>query len=372
MIKIEFKKKRGKGGIRVPHNTVEVNLDLMKIKEISFEPLRQLQDLERISIRNNNDLEYFDLTPLSSCKNLRVLHLSFNGLRSIDLSPLGELEHLEAIILTGNKNMTAIDLEPLRGRTSFTTFDSKLNPINEIDVSPLVDCINLRTFAADSGTALFVGNPDVQIEDLPEVLQRQMEGVVLKPYTMSSMGGSSLDKSVVPFNTTIIDFSVRKITTFDLGPLRLLKGLEVLKLNDNYLQKIKTAPLADIESLRIVDLSMNNILELDVTPFLSLPSLEEFKIDEFVYPTLGKGRKLGDAKNVLLHSILKEQGDRKSKSKNVDKLVESNRKLVEEIKIIQIKYIMNTTLMNEQLRPYAKEANTIRVELQSLGYRVKT
>jgi len=100
--------------------------------------------------------------------------------------------------------------------------------------------------------------------------------------------------------------------------------------------------------------------------------LEEFKIDEFVYPTLGKGRKLDDAKNDLLHGILKEQGDRKSKSKKVDKLVQRYRKLVEEIKVIYVKYIMNPTMMNEQIRPYNTEAHKIKNELQSLGYRVET
>lgn len=87
--------------IRLKNNVTEIDLSNQGIESIDLSPLSSCKDLRKLILKNNS-LKSIDLSPLSSCSSLNLLDLGNNQMRSVDLSPLRNCTQLETLYIYWN------------------------------------------------------------------------------------------------------------------------------------------------------------------------------------------------------------------------------------------------------------------------------
>ncbi len=199
------------------------------------------QDVEKISLRQK--IVSIDLTPLSSCTNLRTLDLYGNQLQRVDLTPLGSCVNLEDLKL-GNQ-FQYIDLTPLSSCTKLQELHLNAQ-LQSIDLTPLSSCTELRQ--------LWLGDNQLQ----------------------------SIDLTPLSFCTNLQDFSLRnnQLRNIDLTPLSLCTELQAFSLGNNQLQTIDLSPLGSCTHLQNLSLSRNQLQTLDLTPLSPCKFLSELDFNE--------------------------------------------------------------------------------------------
>ncbi|MHA1289596.1 MAG: hypothetical protein ACTSW8_11300 [Candidatus Thorarchaeota archaeon] len=80
-------------------------------------------------------------------------------------------------------------------------------------------------------------------------------------------------------NLKILDVGINKIREIDLRPLLGLPAIEVINLEHNILQEINLAPLRESYTLRRLYLNNNSLEVVDISPLCSLWKLEKVMVD---------------------------------------------------------------------------------------------
>ncbi|MFX0174519.1 MAG: hypothetical protein ACFE9L_21790, partial [Candidatus Hodarchaeota archaeon] len=107
----------------------------------------------------NSKLNEVDLSPLSSCLNLKNLQLSMNELITLDLSPLAACTNLESLSLYNYQ-------------------------LREVDLSPLAHCKKFSDLRIeDSVTLLWVDDSLPRKFRLPRALRKVYNRLTVRPPT---------------------------------------------------------------------------------------------------------------------------------------------------------------------------------------------
>jgi hypothetical protein len=95
-----------KGAFTIPHLSSLESLSLfdMKSEEIDLSPLAESEnlsalDIQSLDIYHQQPLSQLDLSPLSSCTRLKMLHISNTGVEEFDLTPLLHIETLDNLFI---------------------------------------------------------------------------------------------------------------------------------------------------------------------------------------------------------------------------------------------------------------------------------
>lgn len=113
-------------------------------------------------------IEHIDLSPLSQCRNLKVLRLDDNYLRHLDLSALSTSSKLEEMSLQDNR-LQSIDLGPLGRCTALRKLNLRGNKLNELDLHPLATCSQFED--------ILLANSGIESVDLTPVYRlRHLDG----------------------------------------------------------------------------------------------------------------------------------------------------------------------------------------------------
>ncbi|TAK57982.1 MAG: GTP-binding protein, partial [Bacteroidetes bacterium] len=110
-----------------------VALSLQKCEISDFTPLKELNNLKQLFLRDN---QLTDVTPLKELNNLTRLDLGKNKIT--DITPLKELNNL-TILYLGNNQLS--DVTSLKGLNNLTRLDVSVNQIS--DLTPLKELKNL-------------------------------------------------------------------------------------------------------------------------------------------------------------------------------------------------------------------------------------
>lgn len=251
-------------GLEYCINLRDLNLDYNH-DLVSFEPLRNLTSLTRLSLDNTN---FKDLTILNNLSNLEYLSISSND-TDYDLSKISNLTHLESLSVSDNP---LIDISPLRSLTNL--YSLNISSTNLTDFSPLKDLPNLKDLNA-SGYDFnkydyldYVPNLDSLISNYSDISDISKLTSLSNLTSLSLMGNNISDISPLANLKALcyIDLDCNKIS--DISPLKAFK--DALDNNNIYIyltsQDINLDDCSSYDSfnlpLSIKDLNGNLITDI--------------------------------------------------------------------------------------------------------------
>jgi len=189
---------------------IEIDLSNMGISDPNCLSGVELYSELQVLIIAYNNLTSVDLSPLSSCKEIRGIDIGHNILTSIDLSPLNSCTNLEALLVDHN-NLSSIDFSALAVCINMERLAICNNLLTSIDLSPLDSCTNLEM--------LWFNCNDLGSIDL-----------------------SPLDSCFDLEHLYLFD---NCLTAIDLSPIWDVDSLEYLYLFGNYLDSVSCAHVCD-------------------------------------------------------------------------------------------------------------------------------
>jgi len=218
------------------------------------------EDVTEINLEKHEIIS-IDLTPLTSCKNLQLLHLGENPLQSLDLSPLSSCINLQHLYLGCRRvrpsqlsKIQSIDLTPLSSCINLQTFGFGSEVIiQKLDLSPLRTCINLKV------VQIYVNSPEIQ-------------GTSKFPLDISPLSSCPQLKKLVLNGT--------QIESLDLAPLAACTNLESISIDNTQLQSIDLSPLISCTKIEIFSLFRNQLQSLDLTPLSSWTNLQAMSLTD--------------------------------------------------------------------------------------------
>ncbi|MFW9808041.1 MAG: leucine-rich repeat domain-containing protein [Candidatus Thorarchaeota archaeon] len=258
----------------------------LKLKRTDEAPKEvHISDTEHIILRDQ-DIEWIDISPLKSCKDLRELELHKNDFESIDLSPLSSCTQLEYLSLSTNR-LTEIDLTPLASCTSLIELVIHRNSLRSIDLSPLSSCHNLQKLGLGQNALEKVDlTPLSSCKKLSELWlnKNQLESIDLTPLASCTklkalyLAGNRLHTiDLTPLSNcqqlVILVIAFNRFTSIDLTPLRNTKNLQTLMLQHNEIKSLDLSPLYYCKSLELLYIEANHFREVDLTPLALFENL---------------------------------------------------------------------------------------------------
>ncbi|MHA1883315.1 MAG: leucine-rich repeat protein [Candidatus Thorarchaeota archaeon] len=211
-----------------------------------------------------DDDEYvsnIDLTPLSGCKNIRVLKLNRLGLKSVDLEPLRHCTLLEEFHFFGPEPEERECFE-----FSYYVSHGRADPgelLKKIDLSPLANCRKLRVLTL-SGLNL----ESIDLEPLKACKELE-ELNILDPIRLrrpDSFADGWIDLTPLAECPNLRIFTLKGFRNVDFNPLRNCTSLETVRIQHGDLSEIDLSILSNCLLLREIDLSENPLRTIDLGP----------------------------------------------------------------------------------------------------------
>ncbi len=230
-------------------------LDLSNNEISDLTPLMDLPYLEQLNLSGN---QISDLRPLMAMKSLHSLDVSGNGINGI--APLSALSELRELNLEGNALLDISGLLPLTGLEKLNLKDTGLRDEDLERLKVLTGLLELN----------IEDNPELTgevVDDMRNELGRCRVTASQLVYTVE-LNGSRYRRDL-----TELDISGTE-EPFDLSGLRLIPGLEILRLSGDGLRSIYD--LEGVDNLRVLDLSNNGIF--DLTPLAYMSKLESLNL----------------------------------------------------------------------------------------------
>lgn len=244
-----------------------------KLIAVDLTGCREFPSLEILTVPQSKITE-LDLSPLSSCDNLREFRLQYGLVKKVNLKSIGECKSLQVIDLQKNY-IEEIDFRPLAMSRSLEIINLFGNRIKEVDLSPLAQCKSLKTINLSEN---FLKNVDLtQIEDSDSIEEIKLASDNM-PLRMHE-GLEHIKLAAIP-SLKKLDLGYHNLSHIDLEPLSRCSSLEVLQLNTYYkwkLDNIDLKPLSSCTKLRVLYLENREKHDFDFTPLAYCSSLRLFK-----------------------------------------------------------------------------------------------
>ena len=312
-----------------------LSLESNDLLEIDLAPLSNCPKLKTLRLPRCGSISHLDLSPLSSCAELD--YLIFDGLKNlktVNISPLVSCNMLRVLIF-GN-NLESLNLAPLANHTylqRLSLYELKTNQIElaplsscekldelgiwietpiELDLAPLSKCKNLRklSFSGKGIRALditplfscnnleklgFSYNTEISLMACKECKTIPHPPALEEVRDRIGYGGEFVDlvyeeggrhwnketkrKTVtIPVDIEELKFAKKQVKVFDFSQLKQLTCLTQIYFQDNYLEEIDLSFCTHLKNLKHLNISGNNIKELNMTPLKRCTSLEELEL----------------------------------------------------------------------------------------------
>lgn len=237
-----------------------LSLDNNKIEEISETSLYNLGELQYLNLEANKLRRIpVNLLHKNVHKNLRDVRLSYNRLSNVSQGQFANLEKLQTILLTGN-SIQDIEAQAFRSLPNL--------------VSLILSHNSLRTIQRHA------------FHSLPHLQKLELQHNLLQDFSLSVFHNSTIH----PDSPMFLNLSHNAIRFLlpgeEAGPAPLI---QLVDISHNFINKIPTHFLRVLgQSLRSLDLSHNQLTDVEDSSFQALPSLQILKIQHNRIASLGK------------------------------------------------------------------------------------
>jgi len=248
-------------------NLIVLNLNNNQIKFIAECLFSDLKNLWYIDL-NYNKIERIYKEYFNGLTNLKYIHLSNNQIQSLEKETFNGLNSLEAIYLSSNQLKRLDGL--FNGLTNLKLLDCSNNQIEKLSNCVFQDVSNLKEIYLD-GNLL----ESIQSEHFNCVYK--LEILSLKNNKIQYIDANSFD-----YNQKLIGINLKnnQLCRIDMKTFTNagLNKLEWLILSNNNLQTIDEK-FANLESLKKIDLSNNQLENLDPQTFRDVKSLRKLNLN---------------------------------------------------------------------------------------------
>lgn len=263
---------------------------------------RDVQNLERLDLSENNmlvfpdgalcslrNLMYLNMTgnrmrdishfqfstahrhPTEKCgDNLIVLDLSRNFIDTLPPNLLSGLKTLEKLYLHGN-GLNSVADRALEGLVSLTTIRFSDNQLTSLPPELFSDTKELKEIYLSNNTITVLA-PGL-FSDLVKLLVLDLSYNELTSDWINTSTFSGLKRLVY------LDFSHNRVSKMEIALFRDLHNLQILKMQDNYIEHIPENVFASLSKLQSLTLSNNRLTNVDSYAFTGLQVLSVLSID---------------------------------------------------------------------------------------------
>ncbi|XP_013192163.1 toll-like receptor Tollo [Amyelois transitella] len=281
------------------HNTDWSSMSL-EITSTAFS--RDVQNLERLDLSENNmflfpegalcslrNLEYLNMTgnrmrdishfqfstahrhPSEKCgDNLLVLDLSRNIIDTLPPNLLSGLRRLQKLYLQGN-GLNSIADRALEGLISLTTVRFSDNQLTSLPPELFSDTKELKEIYLNNNTITVLA-PGL-FSDLVQLLVLDLSWNELTSDWINTSTFSGLKRLVY------LDFSHNRVSKLEIALFRDLHNLQVLKMQENFIEHIPENVFSTLSNLHTLILSNNRLTTIESYAFTGLQVLTVLSID---------------------------------------------------------------------------------------------
>lgn len=263
---------------------------------------RDVQNLERLDLSENNmlvfpegalctlrNLEYLNMTgnrmrdishfqfssahrhPTEKCgDNLLVLDLSRNVIDTLPPNLMSGLRRLQKLYFQGN-GLNSIADRALEGLISLTTVRFSDNQLTSLPPELFSDTKELKEIYLNNNTITVLA-PGL-FSDLTQLLVLDLSFNELTSDWINTSTFSGLKRLVY------LDFSHNRVSKMEIALLRDLHNLQILKMQDNFIEHIPENVFSSLSNLHTLTLSNNRLTTIESYAFMGLQVLSVLSID---------------------------------------------------------------------------------------------
>lgn len=263
---------------------------------------RDVQNLERLDLSENNmlvfpegalctlrNLEYLNMTgnrmrdishfqfssahrhPTEKCgDNILVLDLSRNVIDTLPPNHLSGLKRLQKLYLQGNALNSVAD-RALEGLISLTTIRFSDNQLTSLPPELFSDTKELKEIYLNNNTITVLA-PGL-FSDLVQLLVLDLSHNELTSDWINTSTFTGLKRLV------FLDFSHNRVSKMEIAVFRDLHNLQILKMQDNFIEHIPENVFTSLTSLHTLILSNNRLTTIESYSFSGLHGLSVLSID---------------------------------------------------------------------------------------------
>lgn len=263
---------------------------------------RDVQNLERLDLSENNmlvfpdgalctlrNLEYLNMTgnrmrdishfqfstahrhPTEKCgDNLFVLDLSRNVIDTLPPNLLSGLRRLQKFYIQGN-GLNSVADRSLEGLISLTTIRFSDNKLTSLPPELFSDTKELKEIYLNNNTITVLA-PGL-FSDLFQLLVLDLSYNELTSDWINTSTFSGLKRLVY------LDFSHNRVSKLEIALFRDLYNLQILKMQDNWIEHIPENVFSSLSNLHTLTLSNNRLANIENYAFTGLQVLSVLSID---------------------------------------------------------------------------------------------
>lgn len=199
--------------------------------------------VERLDIFHSSVTD-IDLSGLLNNETLSYFSIDQTNIDKLDLSPLSSCTNLKSLKMHFNHKLQSLDLTPLSSCTNLTDLTIRGTSLKQLNLGPLSSCLNLK---------------HLSVIENPKLL--------------------SLDLAGCPNLDLLSILQHESLKTLDLIPLSSCINLGALQISDTPLQKLDLSPLSNCFNLQLLEINLCWDLEwLDLRPLLFCNNLKTLEL----------------------------------------------------------------------------------------------
>nr|QGA72531.1 leucine-rich repeat-containing G-protein coupled receptor 4-like protein [Rhynchophorus ferrugineus] len=227
------------------------------IENISENAFTQIPLLEDIVIENTN-IGHIDSKAFDNVKKVKLANCAIEDFPNLKSEKLEELHF---------GNCKLLDIPPLENLFSLTFLNLSVNYIKNIDIMAFAELFDLDTL-------ILSNNEITKIPSNVFINNRALNSLYLDNNPLKSF---SLNTS-----NNLETLSLRNcyLTEFDYHSSSKLIMLNELNLRNNKIRILKSGDLSSMKQLTVIDLSANNLIQVDNDAFAGNPKLNKLILDD--------------------------------------------------------------------------------------------
>lgn len=255
-------------------------LDLSENNMLAFPEgaLCSLRNLEYLNMTGNRmrDISHFQFStahrhPTEKCgDNIIILDLSRNLIDTIPPGLLSGLRRLQKLYLQGN-GLNSVADRALEGLISLTTMRFSDNQLTSLPPELFSDTKELKEIYLNNNTITVLA-PGL-FSDLLQLLVLDLSYNELTSDWINTSTFSGLKRLV------FLDFSHNRVSKMEIALFRDLHSLQILKMQDNFIEHIPENVFSSLVNLHTLILSNNRLTNIESYAFMGLQVLSVLSID---------------------------------------------------------------------------------------------